>query len=739
MKTKNKLNHWVLGALLAAMFACPLALLAQPAPSADGTTPGGPPGGGPPGGGPGKGGPGQGGAGKGGPGKGGAGKGGPGKGGGGQSTGGVVVSNRPLQELWIPPLVEGKTFNLNLAPSTRKFLTGTTPTMGYNGASFWGPTLVFNKGETVQVNFKNNLEEVTTVHWHGFHLPATTDGGPHQTIAAGATWSPSWTVKNNAGTYWYHPHPHELSQKQIAMGAGGLIIIRDSEEAKLALPRTYGVDDLPLVLTSRRFTSSNQFSYDGDNDKYGDYLLTNGVMDAQTKLPAQWVRLRILNAEIERGYILGFSDNREFYQIATDGGLVDKPVPLKRITLVVGERAEILVNLGGDKVGGTLDLMAYNTKQPFGFPGGEPDSGGANGSLLNNGDFRVLKINVAEATAKKITKLPELLTKNVFPKDSEVSVRRTVRVGGGRPTFNFDSSSFAMTKINQVVKLGDTEAWTITNNNIFGHAFHIHDVMFKIVARSDRAVADFEQGWKDTVYLPRGASVTFIAKFEDFASDTDPFMYHCHMSNHEDGGMMGQFLVAKNPAALAKDASGSVVFRPKMDHPLTAQLLATSAQQAGKAAPDFSWIDAAGKPTSFTANAAGRPTLLYFIEKECPCSRDAAVYMNQLQTAFGSHVRVLGVINADYATADKWKAAAKADFTVVADPKFAVINAYKAERSASTILVSSTGAILKSNPGYSADILADLSRLIARAGRSTPADVSFKAAPEKLTSGCPLK
>jgi len=230
------------------------------------------------------------------------------------------------------------------------------------------------------------------------------------------------------------------------------------------------------VLTSRRFTSSNQFSYDGDNDKYGDYLLTNGVMDAQAKLPAQWVRLRILNAEIERGYILGFADNREFYQIATDGGLVDKPIPLKRLTLVVGERTEILVNLGGDKVGGSLDLMAYNSNQPFGFPGGEPDSGGANGSLLNNGDFRVLKINVVAANAQKLAKIPEVLTKNHFPADSEVTVRRKLAVTGGRPTFSFDGLSFAMTKVNQVVKLGATEMWTVTNNNIFGHAFHIHDV-----------------------------------------------------------------------------------------------------------------------------------------------------------------------------------------------------------------------------------------------------------------------
>ena len=102
-----------------------------------------------------------------------------------------------------------------------------------------------------------------------------------------------------------------------------------------------------------------------------------------------------------------------------------------------------------------------------------------------------------------------------------------------------------MNTINHTLNLNAIEKWTITNNNIFGHAFHIHDVEFKIVARNGNAsaVGTHESGWKDVVYVPKGESVAFVAKFDDYADPIHPFMYHCHFANHEDDGMMGQFVV----------------------------------------------------------------------------------------------------------------------------------------------------------------------------------------------------
>ena len=653
-----------------------------------------------------------------------------------------AATTRPYQKLWIPPVLTGKTIDLTLSQSKKSFWSGaTTTTYGYNNNSFWGPTVILNQGEAVQLRVKNALTEPTTVHWHGLHLPAAMDGGPHQLIQPGGTWTSSFTVKNNAATFWYHPHPHEATQKQMTYGAGGLIIIRDPVESRLLLPRTYGVDDIPLVLTSRRFYANDQFSFEGDNDKYGDYLLTNGTLDAETTLPAQLVRLRILNAEIERGYEIGFSDGRAFHLIATDGGLVDKPIPLKRMKLMVGERAEILVNLSTDKPGSSLHLVAYNAGQPFGFPGSEPAMRAPNGSLLNNLDFGMLHIKVGAPTTQRLTQVPEVLTRNRFWTDSEVNTRRTLGIfkARGGSTFAFDNKPFDMSTTNHVVKLGDVEAWTINNDRTFGHSFHIHDVQFKIVSRSDGPVPDYEQGWKDTLYAPSGTRVTFIARFDDYASDTDAFMYHCHMANHEDSGLMGQFLVSRNPQSLKRNSAGVIQFREPTEHPLTPAMVAKVEQQASTPAPAFTTTDIQGHPLSLAVLTTGKPLVLYFIERECPCARDAAPYLAQLQAAYGTACTVVGVINASREVAQSWAATVGVRFPIIADPSCSLIRAYGAERAVYTTLVAPGGTIVKTYPGYSAETLKELSSSLARLSGVSAPTLNLAQAPQKLIVGCPLE
>jgi len=446
-------------------------------------------------------------------------------------------------ELFVPPAITGTNFNLTLDKATKQFKTGAlTATYGYNGNSFWGPTLFMNQGDDVKINVKNNLSDQTTVHWHVFHIPALMDVGPHQIIDAGATWSPNFKIKNNAGTYWYHPHLHMKTYEQLAKGAGGFIIVKDPAESALALPRTYGTDDIPIVFSSRRFNTDNSIDITG---AYGDYLIANGTLNAQISLPKQFVRLRLLNAEIERGYDIGLSDNRTFNIIGNDGGLLNAPVAVNRVKLMPGERVEILINLGNDVVGSSIDLKAFNTGQKFGFPGAEPAPAGEFGSLLNNKDFNLLHIIIGASTSNAITALPNKLASNTYWTNAEVTNSRTINITGGQAgsAFNFDNNTYGFTKINQTINLNAIEKWTIVNNNIFGHSFHVHDVQFKIIARSSGAVGEHESGWKDTVYVPLGETVTVIAKFDDFSDAVNPYMYHCHFSNHEDGGMMGQFLV----------------------------------------------------------------------------------------------------------------------------------------------------------------------------------------------------
>jgi blue copper oxidase len=459
--------------------------------------------------------------------------------------GATSVASDGFNVLWIPPLLEGTTFDLTLAPSTATLLDGKdASTIAYNGASMWGPTLLMKKGDTVTVNVTNGLDEDTTAHWHGVHLPPDMDGGPHQVIAVGDTWSPTWTVKNNAATYWYHPHAHELTWPQLSKGAGGFIIVQDDDEAALALPRTYGVDDIPVVFTSRTFDADSQIIAD---TIYGDHLLANGTLDAEVKVPAQRVRFRILNGEIERAYTLGFADDRTFWVIGTDGGLLDAPVPLSRLVMVPGERYEIVVDLGADAVGSAVTMQSFNGGYGLGYPGGEPNESGQFGSLLNNKTFDMLRLLVVDATADGVHELPTALASNSLWVAGDATNERTLEItdtGPGTP-FTFDDQGYSMDRIDQTVVLDTIEAWNIQNGRIFGHSFHIHDVQFSIVERSTGPVPDHEKGWKDSCYVQLGEKVTFVAKFEDYASNEHPFMYHCHMANHEDEGLMGQFLVVE--------------------------------------------------------------------------------------------------------------------------------------------------------------------------------------------------
>jgi len=454
--------------------------------------------------------------------------------------------------MMMPEALYGTTFYLNVHETTKQLVSGNqTITGAINNETFWGPTLFVNKGDLIHMNVTNNLNESTTLHWHGMHLPAVMDGGPHQVIPQGTLWQPYWTVMNQATTLWYHPHLHQTTQAQMTKGIGGFIIVKDPIESALALPRTYGVDDIVLALTSRSFNATTN-TFVSSTRVYGDNMMTNGTLNAQYTLPKQYVRMRILNAEIERGYNLGFSDNRTFYIIGNDGGLLNAPVAATRVKLMVGERVEIMVNLGNDAVGSTLDLKAYNSGQAFGFPGGEPNTTGNFGSLLNNIDFTVLHINVGVTTTSPITAVPSTLVTNTYWTAANATVNRSIAVTNGNPgpasvPFNFDNTTYSLTMTPKVVNLDDIEKWTVTNNNVFGHSFHLHDVEFKIVARNGVAtsVGNHESGWKDTFYLPQNESVTFVAKFDDFAdSDVNhPYMYHCHFGGHEDGGMMGQFIV----------------------------------------------------------------------------------------------------------------------------------------------------------------------------------------------------
>ena len=458
--------------------------------------------------------------------------------------------------MWIPDTLSGTQFNLTLQDTFAQIVnTGQqTITSGING-KFWGPTLFVNKGDVIHMNVTNKLNDSTTLHWHGMHLPAVMDGGPHQVIPPNTTWQPYWTVKNEAATYWYHPHLHEMTEEQITKGLGGLLIVRDAIEGALALPRKYGIDDIPLVLTDRDFNSSNQMPI----VPYGDSMLTNMTLRAQYNVPAQVVRFRILNAAIERSYNLGFSDGRSFSIITSDGGLLNAPVSVTKYVLHAGERIEILVNCTGQNAT-SVDLKAYNSLLGGFIAGGENFANGPFGNFLGHKDFNILHLNITGPTSNAISTIPATLTTNTLLNIADANMTRklTISDSSGVPgilgpnAFILNHKLFNIHFNEYQVPLGNTEIWEITSSSVFGHPFHIHDVEFNIISVNGASPAAAQSGWKDVVFIPgktgsTNSVVKFIAKFDDFADDLHPFMYHCHISLHEDEGMMGQFVVT-NPS-----------------------------------------------------------------------------------------------------------------------------------------------------------------------------------------------
>lgn len=460
--------------------------------------------------------------------------------------------------LLIPSTLQGTSIELTLQNGTHQFYEGiNTTTMGANG-NILGPTLLLKKGDFVDFKVNNQIADITTIHWHGMHVSPENDGGPHTTIAPNTTWNPSFTILDKAATYWYHPHLHEKTNEHVSKGIAGMIIVTDDEEAALALPRTYGTDDFPLVLQTKDFDTSKQIVVPSNAD---DVVMVNATIDAALSVPEQVVRLRLLNGSSMRVFNLGLSANQTFYQIASDGGLLSAPVSLTRLRLGPGERAEILVDFGGMN-GQTIMLKSYASEFGNGIYGAT--NPGRNSSMtldgyspnpINGADFDMLQFDVMAATDNPVTIVPSMLVTVTPIPEANANKSRTITmspVTSGMNQLNGDfylnNALFDIDVINETVTLDNTEIWTIDNNSAIAHPFHIHDVQFYILDRDGVKPAPNEQGRKDVILVGSQEVVRFIAKFDNFSNPDVPYMYHCHMLIHEDGGMMGQFLVTNSPA-----------------------------------------------------------------------------------------------------------------------------------------------------------------------------------------------
>ena len=475
-------------------------------------------------------------------------------------------ANAQLNALYIPPVLNGPVYNLNMQHGTHMFsFLVNSATMGFNGPVL-GPTLIMQAGQQVYMNVTNSIGEPTTVHWHGMHVQAENDGGPHTVIDPNTTWTPSFTILDKAGTYWYHPHLHDSTTKHVAKGLAGIIIVKDAEEAALSLPRTYGVDDFPLIIQTKAIDGSGVIQYTGTNTNADNKLMVNATYSPQLDVPQQYVRLRILNASVQRVFNLGLSNNFSFYHIGTDGGLKATRAVVTRIKLAPGERAEIVVPFNIYSIGTSLQLVSYAASLPNGTWGATlPWIGGPNGTappgyspnFMNGANFNILYFNVVAQTASPVLSIPvNLATVTPIPEASATVTRNKYLFAGdgggvkiGSTSSAASANAFSLTTIDDIIPLNSIEIWTLHGSFNMYHPFHIHDIQFYILDRRDSnnviiPLTSNEIGRKDVVFVGPKETVRFITKFDDFWSDV-PYMYHCHITVHEDKGMMKQFIVTR--------------------------------------------------------------------------------------------------------------------------------------------------------------------------------------------------
>lgn len=469
------------------------------------------------------------------------------------------TATRPLP---IPPMLDGTNpesgrTKLRLQDGRHDFGTGfKNRTKGIN-QSYLGPVVRVRKDTPFTVDVANDLNESMACHWHGLHIEGQYDGGPHQEIAPGTVWSPDVPIAQRAGMSWFHSHTHGVTARQVYQGLAGVMLIDDDDSLAADLPNTYGVDDFVIVLQDKLFDTMGQMAYPINADTVemgfqGDTLVINGVIaPVEQVVPKGLVRLRLLNSCNARFLNLTLSDGL-LNVIASDGGFLEKTVQTDSLLMSPGERYEVLVDMRSVS---SLSLEASFDEDEISF------SGLFNRLLGRKTASAVLTLK-AGADKGMDASIPQLLASMEAPDRNTAKVTRSFNLNmeGGNDNqlalavswgnvcanpemgMGINGLPMKMDEINEECILGQTEIWRV-NSDADRHPFHIHGCSFRILSQQGVEPPDYAKGWKDMVYAQDGWSEVLI-RFDYKATKQYPYMYHCHILEHEDCGMMGQFTVS---------------------------------------------------------------------------------------------------------------------------------------------------------------------------------------------------
>jgi FtsP/CotA-like multicopper oxidase with cupredoxin domain len=448
---------------------------------------------------------------------------------------------------------------------TGRLITGPADTLQTLPGSYLGPIIRLRRGQRVRIRFANRLPEDSIVHWHGLDVPEAADGHPRLAVAPGGEYVYDFDVTNRAGTYWYHPHPHMRTGAQVYQGLAGLLLVEDEEERALSLPS--GEAELLCVLQDRMFDARNQWVFHGGgmmemmNGFLGDRLLVNGQPQPATEVDAAWHRVRVLNGSNARIYNLAWSGGLPMIVIGADGGLLEHPLRHPVLTLAPGQRVDLLLDLTASAPGHEvhLDSLAYAESDAGlvgmgGMMGGRMmGMMGGRSKVPNGAPLRVLTLRT-RARKGRAFRLPERLS--TF--DASWSARadaplRRVPLLFQRMEWSLGGRTFSMDGVapDETVTAGSTHVWEFANlPNGMGmeaaHPLHIHGRQFRVIARTGGRAAStlragiVDDGWRDTVLVLPGEAVRVQVTF---TRHPGLYLYHCHILEHEDMGMMRNFRV----------------------------------------------------------------------------------------------------------------------------------------------------------------------------------------------------
>jgi spore coat protein A, manganese oxidase len=422
-----------------------------------------------------------------------------------------------------PPLLEPVLSNANveryevtMREATVEILPGfETPIMGYEGI-FPGPTIRARRGRRTIVRQLNDLPDTASVHLHGGLVEEDSDGGLHDYhVPPGEARTYYYPNNQRQSTLWYHDHVHELVGPHLNAGLTAFYLLSDGDDERFGLP-SGGSRDVPLMIQDRAFLDDGSLAYSQNLGAgyFGDTILVNGAIAPRMRVKRRLYRLRFLNASNARCYELVLGNNRPMHQIATDGGLLPAPVTRTRISLAPAERVEVLVDFSRYTAGTKLVLR---------------------NAIGEASTTAVMRFDVSGKAGQR-ARIPKRFRRlgKLAPPETTRDIHLEFQEDPAE--WQINGQGFDPERIDWEPGLGTTETWRFINDSEHAHPMHLHGCHFRVVAIDGVAPRGADRGWKDTVHVLPGQTISVRPQFKAYAGR---FVMHCHTAEHSDKSMMG--------------------------------------------------------------------------------------------------------------------------------------------------------------------------------------------------------